>query len=532
MLASALATLCVLAPAQAVPVVSTRVRSAALFKNGLAFTRRTGVLVPGAIEQRLDALPVPAHGSFWIATDPAGVRLVAARARNTTLAERKPALDLTQILRANVGRKLSFFLGEKDIVVGTLLAMPEPPGGEVDPDPRPYGYRPPPAGALMIVETEEHATIALDPHDVRRVVAAAGALELEYGRTRAASELALTLAAPAAAGSALELCYLEHGLSWAPSYSIELGDDGKALLSAQAEVFDEVEDLSGATLHFVTGFPNLAFAHVVDPIALQGDLDAFLAALGEGPLRSTPQVASQAFSNVLEARSSARFPVNGPPPEGSALEDLFFYEVKDVALARGERGLFPLFTARVAAESYFAWDVPDSLDGSTRDRNAEPRTPEIWHCVRLANDSGLPWTSAPAMSLKAGRLLGQDTLAYTAVGAKARVRITRAVDVQGDASEVEVSRERNAAQFQGWSWDRVHVRGDLRVTNYKREAVQLEIEKRLHGEVQETPVGASLESELDGLSSVNPSRRIRWKLAVDAGRTASLGYEYTLFVRG
>ena len=81
------------------------------------------------------------------------------------------------------------------------------------------------------------------------------------------------------------------------------------------------------------------------------------------------------------------------------------------------------------------------------------------------------------MTVKAGNILGQDTLRYTAVGAKATVRITRALDVQGEQNEYEVGRERNSAQFYGSSYDKVTVRGELRVTNFKREPLKLEIQE-------------------------------------------------------
>ena len=92
------------------------------------------------------------------------------------------------------------------------------------------------------------------------------------------------------------------------------------------------------------------------------------------------------------------------------------------------------------------------------------------------------------------------------------------------------SRERNAARFWGSSYDKVSVHGKLHVTSYKREAVRVEIEKRLQGELTKNPNQAALESLAEGLFGVNPSLRLSWSLPLEPGKALTLEYEYTLYV--
>ncbi|HUF75473.1 MAG TPA: hypothetical protein VMM35_04310, partial [Longimicrobiales bacterium] len=396
-------------------------------------------------------------------------------------------------------------------------------------------YVPPyPVYGLVILETED-GTVALGISQVKRV-ASAGEEDLarEFDRPREAVSLSLELTPRGEQPAALSILYVERGLAWAPSYAIDVSNEAEALLTAKAEIINEAEDLEGATVDFVTGFPNLQFSHVIDPIAMQGNLDAFLASLGQSAEPGAAMASQRVMANVARAGDFGEesFPIAGPPGEGEAVGDLFFYEQKGVSLKRGERGLYPLFSVRVPSEHLYQWEIarvpePYYPQGNVRPEDEEE---EIWHSVRLTNTSSVPWTTAPAMTLEDGRLLGQDRLSYAAVGAKTTVRITRAVDVQGEQAEYEVTRERQAARFDGSSYDRITVRGEIRATNRKRESVRLEITKHIQGEVTKNPDEASVATLAERLRRVNPTQRLTWTIPLEPGAARTLTFEYTVFV--
>lgn len=510
----------------AVPIES-EVRTAALFKNGLAFVHREASLEGTAGTVRLDELPPPAHGTFWLSADPARVALGPAIARRTERRELQPALTVAQLMRANVGRDLTLMLAEGQSVSGRLVAMPESgPGQEHGAAAARYPSPP----DLALIETEGGMT-ALSAGAVQRVISPSGELARELEVSREAVSLSLSLEPRGDGAASLSILYLERGLTWVPSYAIDISESGRATLTAKAEVINEAEDLADATLQFVTGFPNLQFAHVVDPIAMQGDLDAFLGALGRSPSAGMPVVMQQAVLSNRAMADQVSFPVAGPPAGGTSVEDLFFYEEPGVTLKRGERGLYPLFSVSVPYEDLYQWRIADSLEGSQVRRQDQPEQEEVWHSVRLVNDSSVPWTTAPAMTMKGGRLLGQDTLNYAAVGARTTVRVTRAIDVQGEQTEYELLRERDAASFHGRSYDRVTVRGEVRATNHKRQAVRLEVSKQIQGEVTENPDEAEVVTVAEGLRKVNPTARLTWSVPLEAGAAVEISYVYTLYVR-
>jgi hypothetical protein len=514
--------------------LETRVRRAALFKTGLAFVVREASVAPGTTKARLDALPVPVHGTFWLAADPSKLAVGPAVARRDELTERVPAATIEQILRANVGRRVTLALDGGEALTGKIVAVPE-----VQPEPLPYqparSYVPPyPVYGLVILETED-GNVALGISQVKRVASAAEeSLAREFDRPREAVSLSLELTPRGEVPAALSILYVERGLAWAPSYAIDVSNEAEALLTAKAEIVNEAEDLVGATVDFVTGFPNLRFSHVIDPIAMQGNLDAFLAALGQTAEPPAAVAAQRVMANVPGAADFGEesFPLAGPPGEGEAVGDLFFYEQKGVSLKRGERGLYPLFSVRVPSEHLYQWEiapVPEPYYPQAHVR-PEDEEEEIWHSVRLTNTSSVPWTTAPAMTLEDGRLLGQDRLSYAAVGAKTTVRITRAVDVQGEQAEYEVQRERQAARFDGSSYDRITVRGEVRATNRKRESVRLEITKHVQGEVTKNPDEASVATLAERLRRVNPTQRLTWTIPLEPGAARTLTFEYTVYV--
>src|SRR5258706_16359159 len=66
--------------------VPTKVRSAALFKNGLAFVQRSGVAPADSAQVRIDSLPVPTHGTVWVTPGNAAPALGSADPCPTHLA--------------------------------------------------------------------------------------------------------------------------------------------------------------------------------------------------------------------------------------------------------------------------------------------------------------------------------------------------------------------------------------------------------------------------------------------------------------
>ena len=365
-----------------------------------------------------------------------------------------------------------------------------------------------------------------------------------FARKKRSMQLDIQLGARAD-GQKLLVSYLGKGVTWAPSYVVDISKEKKAQISAKTAVINEVCDMDGVTLQLVTGFPHLQFADVVSPLALKENLAQFLQSLIRGESERGRRrgadvmynIASQrAVWNLSEERADV-MPSYGAGEGGKVSEDLFFYPLEKVQLAKGQVGYFPLFTETVPYKHIYQWNIPDYVNEEDRyrrrrreEREGEPEE-EVWHSVRLENVSSLPWTTSPAQILKEDLILGQDTLKYTPVQGETTVRITRAVSVKGEQVEFEKERKRDALRMYGDHFDLITVEGKLSVTNFLPKAITLEITKTLSGEVKSSEPEAEIEKLARGLRRVNTTSKLTWTIELKTDEHKEIGYTYDVYVR-
>ena len=419
------------------------------------------------------------------------------------------------------------------------------------PEPKPYG----PGGAevarvnyrgaslaqsrLVIIGTDK-GEVCIDPYSVKKVEFPGGKAEKRFARKKKSMEVGVKLGA-AAAGKKLTVSYLAKGITWAPSYIVDITEGDEARISAKAAVINEVCELDDVTVQLITGFPNLQFADVVSPLAKKENLGQFLAALAKGQSEIERRgvmynVAMQRAGAFEDMGAPVSMPAYGAAEAGKVAEDLFLYPVEDVRLGKGEVGYLPLFTESVPYKHIYKWEIPDYVNEEDRyfyGRRGQEReaVEEVWHCLRMENKTKVPWTTAPAEIVKEGLILGQDTLDYTPAEGETTVKITQAVGVKAEQVELEIERKRDAARLYGNHYDLVTVEGKLSVRNFQAKAITLEITKTLSGEVKSSEPEAKIESLARGLRRMNAVRELTWKVELGAGERKELNYLYEVYVR-
>lgn len=546
---SLLALLCLVAfalPALAGPQpapVQTRLKRVALFKNGFGFFVREGTLTEDHRAALVGPFAVPSHGSFWV-TAPTRSGFLGAVARKAAGTEEIPARDLVELLRANVGSTVTLWLNDDpdSVLSGTLIAFaPDRPQWRPEPyaigGGQPSDFIPPPGpGNFALVETDD-GIVAINPYRIARIDFPEGKPSTAFPRSVERVELEASFSSPRA-GDWLSVSYLARGLTWAPSYMIDISDPKQARLTAKALIINEAEDLTDTHVDLITGFPNLEFANIMSPIGMKQDLAQFLQSLASGVSRvDLASVITQnvAFMRSAEMDDSSPVPDYGDAAAGQAAADLFFYPIESVTLGRGETGYYPLFSSSVPYSEFYEWKIPDAINPDGRyqpQRGDQPDQPEIvWHSLRLTNQTATPWTTAPAQLMKDGQIIGQDTLRYTAPKAETVVRITHAVGVNAEQTEIETNRERDALSLYGSHFDRVTIEGTLRVTNFKDEAISIEITKTLSGEVKKTDPKAKDRTLARGLKAMNPTHDLTWELDLRPGKSREITYTYIALIR-
>ncbi|MGA2658795.1 MAG: hypothetical protein ABSH34_14930 [Verrucomicrobiota bacterium] len=397
-----------------------------------------------------------------------------------------------------------------------------------------YGYPPQPQNTVVLVKTAK-GLVALSPGSIQRVDFTGDEPVCVTTNQQTRPCIRMELEEPAG-GERIVVNYLARGITWVPSYRIDLSDEKTARFSAQAQIINEMADLDDAHVDLVTGFPNVQFAELPNPVAMSQNLAEFLKSLAAGRAEGSergPMMAQQAIVlNNSASYNSAPLPSYAIGTNGQTEEDLFLYPLPQVSLKKGETATIPLLSADMRYQHLYTWKIPDQLEGDrSRPRGDGRSAEEVWHTCRLVNAARMPLTTAVAEFVKDGQFVGQDTCYYTAAGSEASIRINRAMNVQAEQAELEVERKRNAANFYGWSHDLVKLSGELKIRNRLDKAIKLEITKELSGEVLQASEGPRDVPSARGLKQVNPKHVLTWLLELKPDDEHKVTYSYELYIR-
>jgi hypothetical protein len=526
-----------------------KIERIALFKNGLGYATAGATLPDKATTIRIGQLPVPAYGTFWVGY-PKNVKvrhLVTGMETNGVIA--MPS-GVDELLRLNPGRTVLLQISsgpnsEHSTIRGVVQSAPiprpvEPPSPyfmdfRYAPDrPAYYGYPQPAQPSVLLIQTD-HGPVALNPGTVLRAEFQGNeALNMPTNHQKRPA-IRLELEQPAG-GAKFSVSYLARGITWVPSYRIDLSDDKTAQFSAEAQIINEMTDIESAHVDLVTGFPNIQFPDLPNPVAMSQSLADFLRALSTGRAEGS---ANRGYMGQQQAillnnfeADSAPLPSYSAAVQGQTAEDLFLYPLPKLSLKNGETATIPLFTAEMPYRHLYTWKIPDQLDSDTsRPRGDGKSAEEVWHICRLVNAAKMPLTTAVAEFVKDGQFVGQDTCFYTAAGAEASIRINRAMNVHAEQVEVEIERKRSAANFYGYAYDLVKLTGELKIRNRIEKSIDLEISKELSGEVLEKSHDAKDVQTARGLKQVNPKHSLTWLTTVKAGEEVKITYSYQLYIR-
>ncbi|NLX59622.1 MAG: hypothetical protein GXY74_11100 [Phycisphaerae bacterium] len=559
------------------------IREVTIFKDGHAFVRHEGKLptAPGG-HVLMDYLPTPVLGTFWpYSADPA-VKLTSVVAGQRKILVQRTALNLRELIEGNVGAAVVV----TELPVGreqqsrsypaTILSVPQRSGEELEAAAPPNsGEKLPVKGEVVLLKTSEGVK-AMPLARIQDITFTGGdgakpSTADEEMRNLLTLKLDYKGAAPPAE-AAVGMVYLQRGLRWIPSYKVTIDGKGRAHVELQATIINELADLQDATARLVIGVPTFDFKDQVDPIALQqtlADLSGFFRGRGDGRDYLSNAIMSQTTlgsrSSRLEAREAAAAPMDlGPEVTGSEqAEDLFVFTVEHVTLKKGQRMVVPVTTMELAYRDVYTLELPfapppevrASLNSSQTEQLAKAlQRPQVVHVLRLENKGDYPLTTAPALILSDRGVLAQGLMTYTSVGGECDLPVTAAVNVKVDKRDRETQRTPNAVSWQGDSYGRVDLAGTITLTNFTREAVQVEVRRHVLGNVTEASGEHTIEMvnvfEDDSYAGggtlpwwwgwyrwphwwyhFNGAGRIQWNVAIEPGAKVELTYQWHYYWR-
>lgn len=504
MIGTVVAGLLIASPSQE---AASPIRTASLFKNGYAMVVRE-YSVSGSGETIISPIPQASLGTFWVATSQ-GVKIQEFVSTTREVTRETSPGSFGELLSAAVGKDVMITTVNLGTFSGRLLSA---------------------AGDLVTVR-REGGTATFSKGEIRQILMQDGS-EIKIKQTGGERVLRVRTQ-----GSGTMMVYgLERGITWAPSYAIDISDAKSLTLSAKSTVLNDLADFSNVDLRFVTGFPNVPWATLSEPLLSGQSVDQFVGFLQSVGIPDAGfRGRSDMSSNIATQRAGGGFgqSFETSPVPGMQAEDLFFYTQPKVTLKRGDRAFYMLFETKSPYEHIYAIDLPSSEAESPNPRGpGMPEPPiDVWHSLKFKNTANQPLTTAPATVFKNGQIMGQDTLKYTSQGAEALIKMSKALDVRVEQNETEEARERGVLKgAYGNLYDLVTVLGIVVVNNPKAEAIALKMSKEFSGDLVSAEGEPKAVKSAKGLRDVNGRTRLEWTPTLGAGKTLTLSYRYKLYV--
>ncbi len=523
------------------PVLSTKAKNIAVFKNGIGFFMREGTVRLNDGWAVTEYVPNASLGSLWIGSLDKDTTLEEVIGFKEDVQRSFEAISIEELLASNIGKKVKITYGDK-IVEGTIKSVPgarEPDraeGGRIDTrnvyDPRSQ----PKLAAIVILDTGD-GEVVLNKSNISKVEFPKG-FSASYLSKEKAKRIRFKVATSKKEAK-LGLSYLQKGINWVPSYLVNLEDSKKARITMKATLINDSEDLDNVDFFFVVGYPNFLYADVLSPLALEESITQFIQNLRRegrqedagGLAAITRQRADFRESGTLSNLDYGYETIKGLP--GAAEEDLFLYQKEKISIRKGERAYYPIFFDEVDYKHIYEWEIPDTINvdprGYQRPEQQKSEKENVWHSVKLSNSTKYPWTTAPAFVVSGWKPLAQDTINYTPKNAKTNLKLTVATDVKHDRHEYEIDRQRDVKIY-NHNYDLVTVKGELSIKNHKNKEITIEIKKRLTGEAMEVSHKGKIEKVAEGLRGVNQNSFISWEIPLKAGEETSVTYKYKVYI--
>jgi len=524
------------------PVLTTKAKNIAVFKNGLGFFMRTGTVRLSDGWAVTEYVPNASLGSLWIGSLEKDTILEEVIGFKEDVQRSFEAISIEELLASNIGKKVKITYGDK-IIEGTIKSVPEARTSE-----RGEGsgiaytrnvYDPglqPKAAAIVVIDIGD-GEVVLNKGNISKVEFPKG-----FSTSCLIKEKAKRIRFKVAASKkevGLGLSYLQKGISWVPSYLVNLEDSKKARITMKSTLINDAEDLENVDIFFVVGYPNFLYADVMSPMALEESITQFIQGLRRegrqedagGLMAVTRQRADFRESGTMSNVDYGYETIKGLP--GAAEEDLFLYHKEKISIRKGERAYYPIFFDEVDYKHIYEWEIPDTINvdprGYQRSEQQKIEKENVWHSVKLSNSTKYPWTTAPAFVVSGSNPLSQDTLNYTPQNAKTNLKLTVATEVKHERHEYEVERQRDVKIY-NHNYDLVTVKGELSIKNHKNKEITMEIKKRLTGEATDVSHKGKIEKVAEGLKGVNQNSSVSWEIPLKAGEEVNVTYMYKVYI--
>jgi hypothetical protein len=519
----------VTAPCSAQRETTSRIVGVSMFKNGLALIERE-VRPDGPGNYRVTDIPTPVHGTFWFV----GGADVSARIvmQDVKVA---PKLGEINLQRDLAGRSITVFLRDVPApITGRVRKFADP---DTDTAPAvPNRYVSPSGGGgssnYLVLDTPNGESF-IDRSTIAHI-SAQGATETV---TRRKPVLVMNIPDGENARAPIRVRYLAMGISWAPSYLVELLDDKKLRLRQKAIVRNELGPIANAELKLISGFPHIRFRHVTSPLSPTTSWNQFFAQINSRAQQQSSFASNSLSQQMVMPVSRGALPIDlGAAAAGEGV-DLHYESIGRQSLGKGESLATPVASGLADYKRIVEWIVPDKRDANgrrvnqyQRNRNSGEYEDDPWDALQFRNPLDMPMTTGPATIMRGERFNGQTASYWVSRGEQTTLRVTKSLSIRTLAGENEKQGKRELVYIGGNDFQRVPVEGQLMVSNHRNEVVDMVIRRRFSGALIRADANPQLTLREEGVYSVNRRNELIWTIQLKPGEQRELKYEYSVLV--
>lgn len=537
---------------------SPEIKRVAVFKNGYAFTYREAQTQTNNGWAYTSNTPIGVLGTIWGYSTTPNVRVMELRTSETENQETQRILNLTEFLIANEGSQIrtEVLSGDAKIKVfqGVYEVISPMRGFKYPANPiQNNGYELADnrnSNDMAIAIKTETGTLVFLASRIENVEVI-GQAKWNKPKLSKQNRLGIKTEGVAAGQSVnLGIAALERGIRWIPAYRVEVKGSPikEAKLELEANLVNELTDLKNTEMYFVVGVPHFLFQDTMSPLSMNtafaGVSSYFQTSGNNRNLNISAQQVSYMIDGADTQENTTPSPTiaNDEQLNSFSAEQLFLYQANAITLKKGERSSLRLFSLTVPCSEVFEWTVNDDPGTQRRyldysgNSNSQPLiqdlSTKVWYALRLKNSTGMPWTTAPAITFREWKPIGQDMLTFTPIGGDNILRVTPATEVIGSQTLEEKSRERTQLKYSGstYDFDLITVEGKLKLRNVKKEAVEVVLTRNLVGEVVSAGDDGKISREGLNLQMVNPNSVVRWNLSLPSGEK-EITYTYKVYIR-
>lgn len=458
------------------------IKEISIFMGGVAFITKTQLLQFSNHTATLEGPPDALAGAYWLGTN-GDFQIKEVIIKNDTLYLPAQATDYFQLLKANVGAKADVtyqIANEIETVTGEILPI------DINSN-------------IIAIKKINAQTVFIQKEQIQQV-AIHGNVKTTYFEKQLGNTTQITIDKDLPQGP-INLMYYVKGISWKPSYQMEIIDDSTSLFSMYAVIKNNYADFENCNVKLFSSDANLN-------------------------LNDNPKPAANSSHNLtsVNGNKATSEPIRTPSAPSQA------YEIQNISLKKGSEAKYAIFSVKINTKKQYECSIPNFIDPNKQPFHTPLQEVPVYQSVKWNNNSKSPYAPGNIQIFNPqANAISEDQMPFTEIGSNLKINIATSPHILLTIYEEQIEKEEKARKnAQNQNLDRFKVKGLITIKNADENKIYIEIYKKLIGRMTKTSMAEVIKTN-ETLYD-NPLMNIHWKYEVQGKNYQTIPYEYEFFL--